>query len=153
MLKQLTVFNPQVEKSFLAAAEKFLADVPEGYRPRIGVVGIAGAVTKNTVQTVNISHWGITDGNAIATALGFDAFTFINDFTAAGYGVTTLQDEDIESIDGSSAERREGPNSVKVVIGPGTGLGQGLLVKGADPDGWYEPYPSEGGHSDFSVRN
>jgi glucokinase len=45
----------------------------------------------------------------------------------------------------------EGPSSVKVVIGPGTGLGQGILVM--TDEGVYEPYPSEGGHVDFTVKN
>ena len=37
-------------------------------------------------------------------------------------------------------------------MGPGTGLGQGILVK-AEEDGLYEPFPSEGGHVDFTVKN
>lgn len=37
-------------------------------------------------------------------------------------------------------------------MGPGTGLGQGILVK-ATKDGLYEPYPSEGGHVDFTVKS
>ena len=44
----------------------------------------------------------------------------------------------------------EGANSVKVVIGPGTGLGQGILFK-KEADGFYEPVASEGGHVDFTV--
>ena len=50
------------------------------------------------------------------------------------------------------AQILEGANSVKVVMGPGTGLGQGILVK-AEADGFYEPFPSEGGHVDFTVKN
>jgi glucokinase len=41
---------------------------------------------------------------------------------------------------------------VKIVIGPGTGLGQGLLCKGNDSQ-YYDVFPSEGGHVDFSVRS
>lgn len=44
----------------------------------------------------------------------------------------------------------EGANSVKLVIGPGTGLGQGILLK-SEKDGLYEPVASEGGHVDFPV--
>ncbi len=40
---------------------------------------------------------------------------------------------------------------MKIVIGPGTGLGQGILAKGKDSR-YYEPIASEGGHVDFSVR-
>jgi glucokinase len=38
------------------------------------------------------------------------------------------------------------------VIGPGTGLGEGIMAK-ADAKSLYEPFPSEGGHSDFAVRD
>jgi glucokinase len=82
-----------------------------------------------------------------------DKFVFINDFIAAGYGVSVLGDKDVESIDGSAAKRQDGPNSVKVIIGPGTGMGQGLLVKGPEAESLYNPYPTEGGHSDFSIRS
>jgi len=41
--------------------------------------------------------------------------------------------------------------SVKAVIGPGTGLGEGLLVKNEVDNLWY-PSPSEGGHADFAVK-
>jgi len=37
-------------------------------------------------------------------------------------------------------------------MGPGTGLGQGILVK-AEENGYYDPYPSEGGHCDFTVKS
>ena len=40
---------------------------------------------------------------------------------------------------------------MKALIGAGTGLGQGLLVK-EHADGLYESYCAEGGHVDFSVK-
>jgi glucokinase len=40
---------------------------------------------------------------------------------------------------------------VKVVLGPGTGLGQGFMCKSAFSP-YYEVYPCEGGHVEFSVR-
>lgn len=45
-----------------------------------------------------------------------------------------------------------GAHSVKVVVGPGTGLGMGILVKHKDGN-LYDPSPSEGGHVDFTVKN
>ena len=41
---------------------------------------------------------------------------------------------------------------VKIVIGPGTGLGQGILCKGLGAQ-YYDIFPCEGGHVDFTVRN
>ena len=41
---------------------------------------------------------------------------------------------------------------VKVVMGPGTGHGQGFLVKSKFSP-CYDVYPSEGGHTEFAPRN
>jgi len=41
---------------------------------------------------------------------------------------------------------------VKCIVGPGTGLGVGLLMKGDTESSNYNPYPTEGGHLDFPIR-
>ena len=83
----------------MACVLKFLDDVPEENYPRLGVVGIAGPVDNNVVGiTVNIPHWPPSDGYQIAQKCKFDSFEFINDFTAAGYGVSTLTEKDVTSI-------------------------------------------------------
>lgn len=43
------------------------------------------------------------------------------------------------------------PDGVKLVMGPGTGLGQGFLCK-SEYAPHYEVFPSEGGHTEFSAR-
>lgn len=116
------------------------------------MVGMAGPVINNTIDvTVNVKKWGRTDGNQIAKDLGFKKFIFINDFTAAGYGISRIRPKDCETLGRSGKNPvQEGANSVKLVIGPGTGLGQGILYK-KEADGFYEPVASEGGHVDFPV--
>ena len=53
--------------------------------PKVGCVGIAGAVVDNAVQKhANMDHWPPTDGSAIAKGFKLDEFTLINDFNAAG---------------------------------------------------------------------
>lgn len=54
VLKPLTKIKSQLYPTFIAAMQEFLKDVEAENRPKIGVVGIAGAVQKNTVMTVNI---------------------------------------------------------------------------------------------------
>eukprot|EP00977_Amphora_coffeiformis_P014093 scaffold3849_cov179-Amphora_coffeaeformis.AAC.31 len=152
VLKKLTKYKSQDYPSFQACIVDFLKDVLPSNYPKIGVVGIAGAVNQNKVRPVNIPHWPVSDGDVIADFCNLDSFIFINDFLAAGYGVTTLQDHHVTFVANSMEDRQEGPNSVKLVVGPGTGLGHGILIKGDDPDGLYEPYPSEGGHVEFSVK-
>lgn len=41
---------------------------------------------------------------------------------------------------------------MKVIFGPGTGLGVGFLTK-PKPSSHYEVHSSEGGHAEFSPRN
>ena len=152
-LKQLTVYKSHEHESLTAIIQKFLAEVPKSSKPRIGVVGIAGPVSNNTAFVTNIPLWPTVDGEAIAELCEMDSFSLINDFTAAGYGISTLKHKD-STILGSSGEAPlvEGPNSVKVVIGPGTGLGCGILIKGDSTDSMYEVYASEGGHTDFCCK-
>ena len=81
---------------------------------------------------------------------GLKACRFINDFEAAGYGIANLLPEDSVKVGGNGV-LSEASLSVKAVIGPGTGLGEGLLIKN-EVDGLYYPSPSEGGHADFAVK-
>ena len=43
------------------------------------------------------------------------------------------------------------PNGPKAMIGPGTGLGMGYLVKDSTSN-YYQVRPSEGGHQDFAAK-
>jgi glucokinase len=57
-----------------------------------------------------------------------------------------LQPEDLLQIGGGAAR----PDSVKIAVGPGTGLGVGAIVPaGGAEDGVWVPVPGEGGHVTF----
>lgn len=90
VIKELTIYNPQKEESFLFCIKQFLHGLNNDETPTIGVVGIAGAVIDNRVVTVNIPHWPTSNGNAVKEICGFDKFIFINDFIAAGFGICVL---------------------------------------------------------------
>ena len=109
---------------------------------------MAGPVDNNTVEFTNVVHWSVVDGTAISQSLNIRHFILINDFTAAGYGVLALKEKDYVRM--TDVQAQEG--AVKVVMGPGTGLGEGILVKGVGSK-YYDPIASEGGHVEFSVRN
>lgn len=110
------------------------------------MVGIAGEVNNNMVHTTNCPHWPVANGAQLAAAFGMHSFTFINDFAAAGYGVCMLKASDLQEL--NRVAPAEG--GAKVVMGPGTGHGQGYLTK-SEFSKCYEVYSSEGGHVDFSV--
>jgi glucokinase len=77
--------------------------------------------------------------------------TLINDFIAVSYGVLLLDPGNIEQItrlphgDGSLPVPRPG---VRLVVGAGTGLGVGYIVKVRNK---IEAFPSEGGHVTLPV--
>jgi len=76
---------------------------------------------------------------------------FVNDFMVSAYGASTLLYKDV-TILGTSGDAHvdEGAKTIKLVIGPGTGLGVGVLSKNKSGD-LYQPMPSEGGHVDFAI--
>ena len=100
------------------------------------------------VELTNVPHWPMVDGRSLSQTLEIPDFILINDFAAAGYGVLTLRERDYIRM--TDVYPQEG--AVKIVVGPGTGLGQGLLCKGHGSK-YYDIFPSEGGHVEFSVRS
>lgn len=100
------------------------------------------------VHTTNCPHWPVADGAQIAATFGMQSFTFINDFAAAGYGVCLLKSNDFVHLNRVAAVE----GAPKVVMGPGTGHGQGYLTK-SQFSKCYEVYSSEGGHVDFAVTS
>ena len=91
VLKPLTKYQSQAYPSFIACVEEYLRDVSPENRPRVGVVGMAGPVKDNKIPvTVNIPHWPVSDGDEVARVFKLDSFIFMNDFTAAGYGISRV---------------------------------------------------------------
>lgn len=116
--------------------------------PTVGVIGIAGEVNNNCVRITNCQHWPVVDGNAMKEAFKLREFELINDFAAAGYGVCMLHTNDVVKLDNVSPQE----DGVKVVMGPGSGLGEGYLTKSRFSS-CYEVFSSEGGHVDFNVTS
>nr|WP_246325479.1 glucokinase [Dissulfurirhabdus thermomarina] len=109
--------------------------------PDLGCLAVAGAVQDNRVRATNLP-WTI-DGDELASRFGLSALRLANDFEAAAAGVLALAPEDLVQLGGGPPE----PDRPKAVLGPGTGLGQAILVPCR---GRYEVVPTEGGHADFA---
>lgn len=126
---------------FIAEAADYIGTLVQ---PSRACFAIAGPVVKNTSQLTNLA-WKL-DGDRLAQALHLDAATLINDFEAVGYGVLGLDEADIYTLQPGT------PSSTApiAVIGAGTGLGQGFLMRAA---GKAKVFPSEGGHADFAPRS
>ncbi|WP_321342874.1 glucokinase [Breoghania sp.] len=105
--------------------------------PRTAVIAIAGAIHGERTKLTN-APWTI-DPKELIEELGLDRVVLLNDFEAQALALLTFEPEDLTQINGGE------PLSYapKVVVGPGTGLGAGILIHAADR---WVPIPGEGGH-------
>jgi glucokinase len=122
--------------------QQFLANAKTP-TPKKACFAIAGPVVNNTAKLTNLV-WFL-DTQRLEQELGIPNISLINDFAAVGYGVLGLTEEDICTLQVG----KRNPNTPIAIIGAGTGLGQGFLIK---QGGQYQIFPSEGGHSDFAPR-
>lgn len=105
---------------------------------------VAGPVAHGAAKLTNLGWQVSTD--EIISDLGLSNVSLINDFYAAGLGVTTLEDEGLVTLQAAEAE----PHGTAIIIGAGTGLGVGII----NWDGaGYRVLPSEAGHADFAATD
>ena len=101
----------------------------------------AGTVHLDVFKLAN-NHWTINKSDVAKTLNGV-TIKWINDFTAQAFATTTLTDGEVITLNKGIVK----PEKLRLVIGPGTGLGVcGLIMS---PSGWL-PIAGEGGHSDFA---
>lgn len=119
-------------------------DAVKACPPTAACFAVAGPVKNGKGQMTNLP-WAI-DGDQVEKQLGWRA-AVINDFEAQGYGVLEINQSETYIINDGDTEL-EAP---KVVIGPGTGLGEAQLMwdEGLQD---YKVWPSEGSHADFAPR-
>ena len=102
---------------------------------------VAGPVAGNSTVLTNLNWRFGTD--ALAAQFALPSVTLINDFAAAGLGISRLPAEDFAILQGG----RPVEHGVRLVIGAGTGLGAGWLTW---EGGRYVAHDSEAGHADFA---
>jgi glucokinase len=112
----------------------------------IGAVclAVAGPVSGDEFRFTN-SHWRISR-KAFCETLQVEHLSLINDFTAMALGMTRLKPDEYQTV----CQGDPDVSRPAVVIGPGTGLGVGTLMKLGDR--WLA-LPGEGGHVDLPVGN
>ena len=141
---------PGLEKGFYSALHKFLSDTNGTVQLnsiKYIIISAAGHLKKNRnfVEFTN-ADWQISI-NDIVDKLKMDIVPniegfLLNDFEALSYGISTIEDEDVDII-----FSRKGHGDTTIVCGPGTGLGLSALKQTAD--GQLIVIPSEGGHQSF----
>ncbi|WP_343583874.1 glucokinase [Herbaspirillum sp.] len=130
-------------REFTDAVQAYLRQT--GHPPvRHAVVAIANPVQGDQIKMTN-HDWAFSI-EAARQLLGFGTLLLVNDFTALSMAVPQLQAPDLRQIGGGAAAA----GSPIGVVGAGTGLGVGGLVRGENR--WL-PLASEGGHVSFSPAN
>jgi glucokinase len=123
-----------------AAIERYLGETDA--RPEAGVLAVAAPVGGDEIALTNRA-WTFRLGD-IADRFGWSALRALNDFEAVAWALPGLRAEDVRAI-GPACPAGTG---VKVVCGPGTGLGVAALI----PDnGSWRVVASEGGHMSFGA--
>jgi glucokinase len=135
-------------QTLAAADHKEFTDAVQAYLRQTGqppvrhaVVAIANPVLGDRIKMTN-HDWAFSI-EAARQLLGFDTLLVVNDFTALSMAVPQLKPSQLWQIGGGAAE----PDQPIGLVGPGTGLGVGGLVRG---DGRWLALASEGGHVSFA---
>jgi glucokinase len=111
--------------------------------PVTAIFAIAAPIEGDRVPFTN-SPWVFEPKRLIAD-LGFADVVVVNDFEAQGLALPGLDGDDVVAIGDGVVD----PRATKLVVGPGTGLGVGLLVHSR---GAWIPVPGEGGHVTYAPQ-
>lgn len=104
--------------------ETFMKDIKDEEKPTVANVGFAGLVVNNMGKITNLP-WPAVEGDKIGEQFGFEKFKLMNDFEIASYAVIRMGPNDVIRIAGPAEPDK---TAIKVVTGPGTGLGMSMVV-------------------------
>lgn len=131
--------------SFQTAWQAF-RQLQGGTLPSAVAMAIAGPVGGEIIRFTN-NPWIIRPA-LIASKLGAERYTIVNDFAAVAYAVAQTDARHLVHLAGPDVPL---PNTgATTVIGPGTGLGVAMLLR---EGGHYHVQATEGGHIDFAPRD
>jgi glucokinase len=125
-----------------AAVASYLEET--GARPRTATLAIAGPVDGEEVVLTNRTAWRFRRGE-FARRFGFSQLRVVNDFEAIAWALPRLGAAETRPL-GAPLPLRAG---VKLVLGPGTGLGVAALLPA---NGRWHVVASEGGHASFGPQ-
>ncbi len=113
-----------------------------GAEVRHAALGIANPVQGDHLRMTN-HHWEFSI-EALRRELGLDTLLVLNDFAALALALPLLPPHELQTVGGG----RSDPAAPRVVLGAGTGLGVGALLR--QRDGSWHALAGEGGHVSFS---
>jgi glucokinase len=138
--ERIAVIENDTVPELETAVERYLEQT--GARPQTAVLAIAGPIQGEEIALTNRA-WRFRRAD-FAKRFAFSQLHIVNDFEALAWALPRLTAAHVRPL-GHGAAGREG---VKLVLGPGTGLGVAALL----PAGrhWHA-VASEGGHASFGA--
>jgi glucokinase len=137
----VTIANDSID-----GPEGVLARVLDGsaLRPRAAVLALAAPVSGEEIALTNRA-WCVRLPE-LSARFGISPIHAVNDFEALAWALPSLQRDDLQPI----GEDRDFPAGVKLVVGPGTGLGVAALVPtGQGTSHGFHVIATEAGHTSF----
>ncbi|NWF68515.1 MAG: glucokinase [Chloroflexi bacterium] len=116
------------------------------------VFGLAGPVDRLRGECITTNLPWHVKATELKSVLGIDAVYLLNDVESISYGVLHLGTEDVVALNRNPEAQQADSKGNKVLIAPGTGLGEAILVYDWQ-DNLYHISATEGGHADFAPRN
>lgn len=141
--------QPIRQKQYLSDEYEHLEDIVQVFIQETGAdveratFGVPGPVFEGEVKTTNLP-WHIREED-LQRVTGISDIKLLNDLEATAYGIPFLPASDLFALNDVPPAKAN-----KVVIAPGTGLGEAILFYA---EGRYFPSATEGGHTDFAPRN
>lgn len=108
-------------------------------------IGIPAPIVEGKARPANLA-WELDEAR-LANMLGINAVRLVNDLVATTAAVPFLSEEDLIVLHRGELTGKE---KIYGVLAPGTGLGEGFLIRGPNQN---EVISSEGGHVDFAPTN
>jgi glucokinase len=108
-------------------------------------IAVAAPVDREMIRLTN-RDWSFSSAS-LKAATNANSFRLLNDFEALAYSLPHIAETDLAQIGGTHSAKPQ----VKVVLGPGTGLGMATLAP--LPTGGWMPIPGEMGHITLPVIN
>ncbi|MDH5612974.1 MAG: glucokinase [Gammaproteobacteria bacterium] len=145
-----------VEKSYSSADYGGLVQVIDVFLSEHNIMhpvdaacfAIAGPVESGAAKVTNLP-WIITEKD-LSVQLHTPRVKLINDFVAAAYGASDLQESDMLVLQQGSGVGKKSAHPEAVIIGAGTGFGASHRVWLNDH---YQVFSSEAGHAGFAPEN
>lgn len=134
------------EQAGLVEAWQAFAQHVGGALPSAAALAFAYPVENDLPQLTNMP-WTI-NARTLPKALGIVQHLILNDFAAIGHAAATLDPSHFLHLAGPDIPLPK--SGVISIVGPGTGLGVGLVIRS---DGQYQVIATEGGNLDFSPQD